>query len=174
MNHSRLALALLAAALATGCVTQQTKTDDAAPAAKSAEKPAEKAPEPKSTAGLNDKGEVVDSSKIQCGNTSTKVKGINDREGELIGKMAAGSKFGKLKVGMGMKQVTDLIGQPSDQGAYMTGKAWIPFYFGGDRHRYEMVYKNTGRLIFAGGSVGDWGSGYLICVVHNRNEPAYR
>ena len=75
---------------------------------------------------------------------------------------------------MGMKEVTDLIGQPSDQGAHMTGKAWIPFYFGSDRHRYEMVYKGQGRLIFAGGSMGDFTGGNLIWIIHSANEGGYR
>jgi hypothetical protein len=107
--------------------------------------------------------------------TDTKmVKGINGWEGEISGKPAPGSKFTKLQIGMGMKQVTDLIGQPSDQGAYVTGKAWIPFYFGSDRYRHEMVYKGQGRLIFAGGSVGDYSSGHLISIIHNAQESGYR
>ncbi|MEC5384657.1 hypothetical protein VVD49_02925 [Uliginosibacterium sp. H3] len=124
--------------------------------------------------GMNARGEVVDSSKVESG-FGTKVK-VGETEGEITGKPAAGSKFGKLKIGMSMKQVTDLIGQPSDQGAYITGKAFIPFYYGGDRHRYEAVYKGTGRLIFAGegGWGGNWGNGTLIWIIHNPREPASR
>ena len=102
------------------------------------------------------------------------VKGINDWEGEIIGKPAPGSKFTKLKIGMGMKQVTDLIGQPSDQGAYVTGKAWIPFYYGSDRYRHELVYKGQGRLIFSGGGVGSYSSGNLTSIIHNAKEEGYR
>jgi hypothetical protein len=102
------------------------------------------------------------------------VKGINDWEGEIIGKPALGSKFTKLKIGMGMRQVTDLIGQPSDQGAYVTGKAWIPFYYGSDRYRHELVYKGQGRLIFSGGGVGDYSSGHLTSIMHNAKEEGYR
>jgi hypothetical protein len=107
--------------------------------------------------------------------TDTKmVKGINGWEGEISGKPAPGSKFTKLQIGMSLKQVTDLIGQPTDQGAYVTGKAWIPFYFGSDRYRHELVYKGQGRLIFAGGSVGDYSSGHLISIIHNAQESGYR
>jgi hypothetical protein len=123
--------------------------------------------------GMNAQGEVVDSSKVESG-YGTEVKGLGEWEGEITGKPAPGSKFTKLKIGMPMKQVTDLIGQPTDQGAYVTGKAWIPFYFGSDRHRHEMVYKNQGRLIFAGGSMGDFTGGHLIWIIHNRTEPGYR
>src|SRR5512137_1604821 len=102
------------------------------------------------------------------------VKGIGGWEGEITGNPAPGSKFKKLQIGMSMKQVTDLIGQPTDQGSYVTGKAWIPFYFGSDRYRHEMVYKGQGRLIFAGGSVGDYTSGHLISIIHNAQESGYR
>jgi hypothetical protein len=102
------------------------------------------------------------------------VKGIGDWEGDITGKPAAGSRFTKLTIGMGMRQVTDITGQPTDQGAYVTGKAWIPFYFGSDRYRHELVYKGQGRLIFAGGSAGDWSNGHLIWIIHNAAEPGYR
>ena len=102
------------------------------------------------------------------------VKGINGWEGEISGKPVPGSKFTKLQIGMSMNQVTDLIGQPNDEGAYVTGKAWIPFYFGSDRYRHEMVYKGQGRLIFAGGSVGNYSSGHLTSIIHNAQESGYR
>lgn len=102
------------------------------------------------------------------------VKGVGDWEGDITGKPAAGSRFRGLQIGMPMRQVTDLVGQPTDQGAYVTGKAWIPFYFGSDRYRHELVYKGQGRLIFAGGSAGDWANGHLIWIIHNAAEPGYR
>jgi len=168
---------LFAAVLATGCGNVQMpsfggKSDSPAPAPAAAA-PAAAPAAPKSKAGMNDKGEVVDSSKVEAG-SGTKVKGLNDWEGEITGKPAPGSKFTQLKIGMSMKQVTDLAGQPTDQGAYVTGKAWIPFYFGSDRHRFEMVFKNQGRLIFAGGSLGDMSGGNLIWIIHNAAEGGYR
>jgi len=123
--------------------------------------------------GMNANGEVVDSSKVEAG-YGQRVKGIGDWEGEITGKPAPNSKFTQLKIGMSMKQVTDILGQPTDQGAYVTGKAWIPFYFGSDRHRYELVYKSQGRLIFAGGSLGDLTSGNLIWIINNARESGYR
>jgi hypothetical protein len=104
------------------------------------------------------------------------VKGIDDWEGEISGKPAPNSKFKKLKIGMSVKQVTDLIGQPTDQGSYVTAKAWIPFYHGGsDRYRHEMVYKGQGRLIFASSSYrGDYSSGNLVSIIHNAQEGGYR
>lgn len=123
--------------------------------------------------GMDAKGNVIDSSKVEAG-SGRSVKGIRGYEGEITGNPAPGSKFTRLQIGMPLKQVTDLIGQPTDQGAYVTGKAWIPFYFGGDRHRYETVYKGWGRLIFAGGSLGDLTGANLIWIIHNANESGYR
>lgn len=122
---------------------------------------------------MNAQGEVGDSSQVEAGHGRT-VKGQGDWEGEITGKPFPGAKFQKLNIGMPMKQVTDLIGQPTDQGAYVTGKAWIPFYFGSDRYRHELVYKNQGRLIFAGGSIGDFSSGYLTWIIYNQHESGYR
>ena len=130
---------------------------------------------PKSTAGMNAQGQVVDSSKVESG-SGQQVKGINDWEGEITGIAAPGTKFSKLQIGMGQRQAMDIAGAPTDQGAYVTGKAFIPWYFGADKHRYEMVYKGMGRLIFASG--GGWGydssGGNLVWIIHNANEPGYR
>lgn len=166
-----------------GKKTKKGKKNGDAPAAEeTTAAPAAAAPAPEPAAasangkigpGMNARGDVVDSSKVESG-YGKKVKGLRDYEGEITGRPAPGSKFTKLEIGMSLKQVTDLIGQPSDQGAYITGKAFIPFFFGGDTHRQELVYKNQGRLIFAGGSMGDLGGAYLIWIIHNAGEPAYR
>lgn len=124
-------------------------------------------------AGMDAQGNVIDSSKVEAGSGRT-VKGLNGYEGEITGNPARNSKFTKLQIGMSARQVTDLVGQPTDQGAYVTGKAFIPFYFGSDRHRFEMTYKGQGRLIFAGGGMGDYSGGNLIWVIHNANESGYR
>lgn len=172
------------AAITTGCGvlgggSSSSSSPAPAPAAASpAPAPAAKpAPAPSGAAkigpGMNDKGEVIDSKKVEAG-YGQKVKGLGDWEGEITGKPAPGTKFTQLQIGMPVRQVMDIAGQPSDQGAYVTGKAWIPFYFGADRYRHELVYKGMGRLIFAGGGMGDWSSGHLIWIIHNANEPQYR
>lgn len=123
--------------------------------------------------GMDARGNVVDSSKVEAGSGRT-VKGLNDYEGEITGNPGANSKFTKLQIGMAARQVQDIAGKPTDQGAYVTGKAFIPFYYGADRHRFEMTYKGQGRLIFAGGGMGDYSSGNLIWIIHNPNETGYR
>lgn len=115
---------------------------------------------------------VTDSTKAEAGQ-GTLVKGINDWQGEISGLPAANSRFTRLKIGMSQTQVTDIAGQPTDQGAYITGKAFIPFYFGSDKSRWEMVYKGQGRLIFS--NQAGFGSGYyLTWIIHNANEGGYR
>lgn len=122
-------------------------------------------------AWMNAEGEVINSSQVESG-YGEQVKGRNDYEGEITGKPFPGAKFTQLEIGMPMKQVTDLVGQPNDQGAYVTGKAFIPFYFGSDRHRYEMAYKGQGRLVFAGDSMGT--NGHLIWIIYNKTDSGYR
>jgi hypothetical protein len=123
--------------------------------------------------GMNANGEVIDPTVVESGHGQT-VKGINDFEGEITGIPVPGSPFPQLKIGMGIRQAMDICGPPSDQGAYVTGKAYIPFYFGSDRSRYELFYKGWGRLIFAGGGVGNYGGGNLIWIIHSAAESGYR
>lgn len=164
-TYLNIALACVAAAALSACVTTKGGSSGA-----SAAPEAQQASGPK--AGMDAKGNVIDSKLIEAGSGRT-VKGINDYEGEITGNPAPKSKFTKLQIGMSLKQVTDIVGQPSDQGAYVTGKAWIPFYFGADRHRYEAVYEKQGRLIFAG-SGGFDSNAHLIWIIHNGTEGRYR
>ncbi len=181
---------LAAAFFLTGCLTMGgTKSDSAAAApapapapataaAPAAQKPAATtaaaaAPAPsKIGPGMNAAGEVTDPKKVEAG-YGQKVKGLNDWEGEITGKPAPGGKFSQIKIGMPMKQVMDIVGTPTDQGAYVTGKAFIPFFFGSDRYRYELVYKGQGRLVFAGSSGFD-SSASLIWIIHSAAEQGYR
>jgi hypothetical protein len=144
------------------------------PAESTTSSPAASNAGPKIGPGMNANGEVVNSKLVESG-FGQKVKGLNDWEGEVTGKPAAGSKFSQLKVGMTSAQVLSMLGQPNDQGAHPTGKAFIPFYFGSDRFRYEVVYKGQGRLLFAGGAGFGWdGSTHLIWIIHSASEAGTR
>jgi len=120
------------------------------------------------------KSESSASTQASASTGAPAAKSADAKEGEIIGTPAKNSKFTQLELGMGMRQVMDLIGPPTDQGAYVTGKAFIPFYYGGDRYRHELAYKGQGRLVFAGGSRGNLGVGRLIRITHNENESGYR
>ena len=166
------AMTALVALAGGGCASRGgsgSQPQAAAPAAAAPAAPARSG----SRAGMDAQGNVVDSSKVEAGSGRT-VKGLNGYEGEITGNPARNSRFARLQIGMSAKQVTDLAGQPTDQGAYVTGKAFIPFYFGSDRHRFEMTYKGQGRLVFAGGGMGEYTSGNLIWIIHNANESGYR
>ncbi len=147
----------------------------AAPAAAPAPAPATaQTPSASGSYNLSKNKPVTDSSKVQSGE-GTMVKGINDWEGEITGLPAAGSKFAKLKIGMSRDEVFSLIGHPTYQGAYATGKAWIPFYHGSDRVRWEAIYNGHGRLIFS--QQAGWGGSsnfHLTWVIHSANEGGSR
>jgi hypothetical protein len=166
--------ALLAAIVAAGCA-QKGGTSDSPPAPAPAPAAAAPAANPnagKVGPGMNAQGQVIDSKKVEAG-WGQKVKGLNDWEGEITGRPVPGSKFSKLQIGMGMREALDAAGPPTDQGAYVSGKAFIPFYFGSGGTRYEAAYKGHGRLIFAQGSRFS-SSYYLVWIIHSANDTGYR
>lgn len=75
------------------------------------------------------------------------------------------SKFSKLKTGMQMDEVQEIMGHaPERTNSYETGKRWIPFYFGSDVRRLEALYKEEGCLTFTGGNVWGGSGGELIHI----------
>ena len=62
----------------------------------------------------------------------------------------ANSPLAKVQVGMNPREVEALLGPPNDENAYVTGKAFIPWYFGRDRSRRAYFYRGQGRVVFAG------------------------
>ena len=161
-----LAITCIAISALSACVTTGSSSNSSASSAPATAQAS--GPRP----GMDAKGNVIDSKLVEGGSGRT-VKGLNDYEGEITGNPAPKGKFTKLQIGMSMKQVMDMAGPPSDQGAYVTGKAWIPFFFGSDRYRHELVYEKSGRLVFAG-SGGFDSNAHLIWIIHNPNEVRYR
>lgn len=173
--HWQAVSVLFAATLAAGCAqTGGSKADSAAAAPAPAAGTAAAAPASgKIGPGMNAQGQVVDTKKVEEG-YGRKVKGVGDWEGEITGQPAPGSKFGQLQIGMGMQQAKDIVGTPTDQGGYVTGKAFIPWYFGSGKYRHELVYKGMGRLIFASPSSFDFANGNLVWIIHSASETGYR
>ena len=62
------------------------------------------------------------------------------------------SPLAKIKEGMDSDEVTKILGEPTSSGRHLTGKAFIPFYFGTDAVKTEWRYKNLGRVNFSKGS----------------------
>ena len=82
------------------------------------------------------------------------------------------SPLAKIKEGMSPEEVTSLIGQPTSRGAYVTGKAFIPFHYGGDNSRQIFRYKGMGTIIFSQNS--SFSSGYSVMEVnYDPNERGF-
>lgn len=170
----RVAALICAAALA-GCAGNNPfqRSQDSSSSSASAPAAAKPAPAPAARpAWLSADGEVLDSKAVEAG-YGQKVKGLDDWEGEILGKPAPGSKFTQLQIGMSRARVQNIMGPATDEGAYITGKAWIPWYFGSDRYRHELAYKGQGRLIFAGSGGFDTNA-HLIWIIHNKNDSGFR
>jgi len=134
-------------AAAVDCEPAKPKT--AASAAKAAEPPPAKAAEKPAEAG---KPRVV---KSRDGTF----------EGEVYGNIPPGSKWAKLQIGMEQPEVERILGGSSNDVRTMpTGKAFIPFYYGTDRYRYEVVYHGQGSVSYTGGS---WGGGRGVLMMIN-------
>ena len=104
---------------------------------------------------------------------ATRVKSMDGTfDGDVYGTVTPGGKFSRIRIGMPMKQVTDLIGQPTDTGGHVTGKAFIPFFFGGDTHRAEAYYKGEGHLTFSPSAFAST-SMVLIAIHADRTETGY-
>ena len=90
-------------------------------------------------------------------------------EGEVYGNIPAGSKWSRLIIGMDQAEVERILGGTSNDIRVMpTGKAFIPFYYGTDRHRYEVVYRGQGSVSYTGGSWGG-GRGVLMMINYDPN-----
>ena len=85
-------------------------------------------------------------------------------DGEVYGNIPAGSKWARLRIGMEQPEVERLLGVSHQVHAYPTAKAWIPFYYGTDRYRYEVSYPGQGSVSYTGGS---WGGGQGVVMMIN-------
>lgn len=147
MVNSRLIVSV-AAILCSACATRQPQSSQAS------------SPAPSTTSSAAAGKEV----KSRDGSFS----------GEVVGSPVAGSKFSKLEIGMQMNEVQEVLGRAPDRlHSYESGKRWIPFYFGNDARRMQVLYKGEGCLIFTGGNV--WGSsgGDLIGITHDAKGSCY-
>lgn len=79
-----------------------------------------------------------------------------------------GSSLSQITIGMNDSEVRKLLGEPTSQNTYMTGKGWIPFYYGPDTTRIDYKYKKIGRVVFSRSRYS--GRLKVINVIHNPNE----
>ncbi len=95
--------------------------------------------------------------------------------GEVIGEPAPGSKFAALKIGMSTGEVQEIMdGVPDRQHTYESGKRWIPFYYGNDARRMQVLYKGEGCLIFTDGNIWGGAGGDLIQIEHDASGACYQ
>jgi hypothetical protein len=83
----------------------------------------------------------------------------------------AGSPLAKIHEGMTEMEVGSILGPPTGSKAYITGKAFIPFYYGPDQSRFVAYYKGKGRIIFSGGNQWGAGRGKVIRIEYDPSEP---
>ncbi|MBL8429131.1 MAG: hypothetical protein JNJ95_04470 [Dechloromonas sp.] len=69
----------------------------------------------------------------------------------IVGNPPADSPFGKLRIGMSYEEVIAIVGKPTSESSWCTGKQNIPFYFGDDKGRAEAQFKGMGKLDFNAG-----------------------
>jgi hypothetical protein len=91
-------------------------------------------------------------------------------EGEVVGAVAPGSRFARLQIGMTLEEVTALIGAPDNMVRHETGKRWIPFYYGNDSQRVQVLYRREGCLTFTGGNVFGGGGNELVRITATQRQ----
>jgi len=82
----------------------------------------------------------------------------------------ASSRLSKVKLGMNGSEVRKVLGDPDNAHAYITGKSWIPFYYGTDTSRTDWMYKGMGRVVFSRNQYS--GTLKVIRIDYNPNETA--
>ena len=71
------------------------------------------------------------------------------RQGQRSSRNIGGVAFDQISIGMSMEEVVAILGQPTATTSRITGKAWAPFYHGGDTARLFALYKGKGRIVFS-------------------------
>jgi hypothetical protein len=61
----------------------------------------------------------------------------------------ADSPMAQITTGMTEIDVRKILGEPTRSRSYMTGKAWIPWYYGSDTARTAWTYAGQGEVVFS-------------------------
>ncbi len=67
----------------------------------------------------------------------------------MIASIPAGSSLAKVTKGMTDTDVRKVLGEPTSSRSYMTGKQFIPWYFGSDTSRTAWTYAGQGVVVFS-------------------------
>ncbi len=83
----------------------------------------------------------------------------------------ADHKMAAVDLNMPPGQVLQIMGEPTSRQTYMTGKSWIPYYFGSDTHRTDWKYAGQGRVVFG---TNRWsGNQKVIRIDYDPGEDGY-
>ena len=83
----------------------------------------------------------------------------------------AGTALARVKLGMSEPEVAAIMGVPTSQSNYQTGKAWIPYYYGSDTSRLDYKYKGVGVVVFGRNRYS--GQTKVIRIDYDPNEDGY-
>lgn len=86
-------------------------------------------------------------------------------------KPPAGSKLARITEGMSEAEVVSILGEPTSRQDYVTGKAWIPFYYGSDASRLDYRYKGVGLIVFSRNRYSS--KTHVVRVDSDPNEDGY-
>ena len=90
-----------------------------------------------------------------------------DEQAPVKAAIPSTSPLAKIKEGMSSDEVTKILGAPDSTDRHVTGKAFIPFYFGTDAVKTEWRYKHVGRVIF---SKGGFSARHVSAVEYDLTE----
>ncbi len=111
---------------------------------------------------------TVDLKKLRAGALQTQEPQRPDATKGVPGEVS----FDRITIGMSMDEVFAFIGEPTATTSRITGKAWAPFYHGGDTARMFALYKGKGRIVFSNSSryAPVW---RVIDIVNDPSESGY-
>ncbi len=102
---------------------------------------------------------------VSSANSGAKLSQSAASRDAIVGTPVPGSGFSKLTIGMDMQATQDVMGRAPDKlNTYESGKRWIPFYFGSDARRMQVLYRGQGCLTFTGGNAWGGGGGDLVMI----------
>jgi hypothetical protein len=81
------------------------------------------------------------------------------------------SPLAKIRKGMGLNQVMTILGPPNDEDSHVTGKAFIPGYFGSDFARTVLYYEGLGKVYMGSGAAG---GPSVVDVVYDPTEDGFK
>jgi len=119
------------------------------------------------------KTSVDEAAQVTTKETAASSEQSNSPTVETTQAIPADSPLAKVKIGMSEGRLYDLLGQPTEAKNYLTGKSWIPFYFGPDTHRKEVLYKGLGRITLKPNGALGTGVYKVFKVTYDPSEDGY-